>query len=386
MCSGSRKEFLFRQTFSSAVEGNFLAGYDVVSCLECGFGFADGVPEQTKFDQYYREMSKYEYYHRGGEQTPEDLDRFRKTADRIEKFLPARSSRILEVGCSTGGLLALLRADGYLRVEGLDPSPACAEAALELFGIPVRTGTLSDLTGERGGIDMAILIGVLEHVVDLGPALDRVWRLCEPSGRLYIEVPDATRFAEFLDAPYQEFSMEHIGFFSADTLERLLAVHRFRKLSSVREVLPHTSNSRMPIICGVFEAAPVKLNPPIRDSSTVAGLAQYIVQCRSIETRLVDVISRLAGSREPILVWGLGTLTRRLLATSRLGEANIQAFVDSNPHYQGRSVNGVPVIAPEAVRSRPEKIVIASLVFRDEITRQIKDHLRCPNELVSLFP
>jgi 2-polyprenyl-3-methyl-5-hydroxy-6-metoxy-1,4-benzoquinol methylase len=386
VCGASRKELLFRQIFSPAVEGNFLSGYDVVTCLECGFGFADGLPSQADFEQYYREMSKYEYGHRGGEETPDDLGRFRDIADGIEKFLQTTASRILEIGCATGSLLALLRADGYPRVEGLDPSPACASAAQRLHGIAVRTTSLSEIGDECGNFDMVILVGVLEHLVDLGPALDRVRRLCEPSGRVYVEVPDATRFADCLDAPFQQFSMEHVGFFSAETLERLMALHRFRTLSSQQTVRAHTQNSRMPVVWGVFEAAPQEPRPAGLDSSTATGLAKYVARCREAESRLLGVVNRLAESREPVIVWGLGTLTRRLLATSRLDQANIHAFVDSNPHYHGKSVNGVPVIAPEDVRSRSETIVIASLVFRDEIARQIKDELRCPNKVVSLFP
>jgi len=49
---------LFQQRFSVLSTGSLMDGYDVVICQECGFCFADNIPEQAAFDLYYREMSK----------------------------------------------------------------------------------------------------------------------------------------------------------------------------------------------------------------------------------------------------------------------------------------------------------------------------------------
>ena len=42
-------------------QGGPIDGYDLVVCAACGTAFADGIPSQEEFDEYYRELSKYEY-------------------------------------------------------------------------------------------------------------------------------------------------------------------------------------------------------------------------------------------------------------------------------------------------------------------------------------
>ena len=44
----------------------------------------------------------------------------------------------------------------------------------------------------------------------------------------------------------------------------------------------------------------------------------------------------LAEKQQPIVVWGVGTNTQSLLATTKLKATNIKAFVDSNTRYVGR--------------------------------------------------
>src|SRR5512147_3197207 len=102
VCGSAVSKLLFRQTFSEMSSGSLLQGYDVVVCAECGFGFADHIPDQSDFDVHYRDMSKYEYQDRGGQETAFDLTRFRAMADTLSPFLPSLNARLLDVGCATG--------------------------------------------------------------------------------------------------------------------------------------------------------------------------------------------------------------------------------------------------------------------------------------------
>ena len=82
------------------VVGHALRGYDVAVCTDCGFGFADGIPEQATFDRYYREMSKYEFQHRGGHVSDAHAARFREMATAIGP-LSRPAIRTLDIGCGT---------------------------------------------------------------------------------------------------------------------------------------------------------------------------------------------------------------------------------------------------------------------------------------------
>ena len=109
ICGSTRSRLLHSQSFEQLSEIHLLNGYDVVVCQDCGAGFADRIPPQAIFDDYYRDLSKYEYEYRGGQGTEYEELRFRETAKTIIPHIRGRQSRILEIGCATGQLLSVLK-------------------------------------------------------------------------------------------------------------------------------------------------------------------------------------------------------------------------------------------------------------------------------------
>jgi len=387
VCDSVESKTLYQQHFSQMSSGSLLAGYDVVVCRSCGFGFASNIPDQTVFDAYYREMSKYEHQGRLGQVSEYDLARFQATASILKTFLLDSRTRILEIGCATGTLLSLLKESGYENVLGVDPSPVCAETARRLYGIRVLTSTLSEMTFPNESFDFLILVGVLEHVCDLGTALSRLWNILSSDGRIYVAVPDASRYAEGEDAPFQEFSVEHINFFGPVSLTNLMARHGFRQIFCQQGLFQVNYRTTTPVIHAIYEKdtltfSGASFTPEVQ---TEPGLIAYIDHSRQVDDHIRKVIDEIASSGKPIIVWGAGTHTLRLLATSRLAEANIVAFVDSNPHYQGKQLKGIPIISPADVKGRSEPILISSRVFQQEIERQIRDNLQLGNELILLY-
>jgi FlaA1/EpsC-like NDP-sugar epimerase len=89
-------------------------------------------------------------------------------------------------------------------------------------------------------------------------------------------------------------------------------------------------------------------------------------------------------SQEPVFIWGAGTLTRRLLASTRLAKVNIVAFVDSNPGIQGRRLAGRDTLSPAQIAGRRETIVVSSKAFEREIVRMIRDQLALTNQVILL--
>jgi SAM-dependent methyltransferase len=386
VCDGTDKKLLFRQEFSPIEGASLFAGYDVVVCGRCGFAYADDIPEQAVFDAYYRDLSKYEYDQRDGEESLFDRRRFEQNVGEVRDLLP-KDAHVLEIGCSTGRLLHLLREAGFANVRGLDPSPGCAAGAKRLYGIEVATGTLAGSGFLGRNFDVVIGTALLEHVRDLGAALRSIAALLRPGGVFFCEVPDCTGFARFRDSPFQQFSIEHIDFFSAPSLANLHTQRGFVPVKTWQAVREHSQGYMMPVACGVFRVQPADAPRVaiVPDRVSEPALVQYIAQSRAVEKRLLTTIERLVADRTPILVWGVGTHTQRLLATSRLGEADIRAFVDSNTKYQDRQLDGRPIIGPEAVAGRGEPILVSSLTFQSEIAEQIRGRLGYPNELILLY-
>jgi SAM-dependent methyltransferase len=386
VCGATERRVLFRQDFAAVESATPVTGYDVVVCGECGCGYADGIPDQRAFDEYYRAMSKYEYHQRDGTESEFDTRRMTVIANIIAPLVPKRDARILDVGCATGRLLANLRGLGFTSVQGADPSPACATAARRLYDIPVYTRTLAELGAAPERYDVVILVGVLEHLCDLGEAFTHLRTIMNTGGVVYVEVPDATAFADWTNAPYQDFSTEHINFFTPGSLDNLMLVHGFTRVYLAQN---HREQSWKTVMSNVSAAYRKEAHAPAGattfEADTAAGLERYITLCRAEDKKLRSQIDALADSQRPIIVWGVGTHTTRLIATSRLADANVVAFVESNARYHGKTLHGRPILAPEALIGRPEAVLISSRVFQHEIAAQIRDGLKCPNELILLY-
>jgi SAM-dependent methyltransferase len=389
VCDSTTSKLLFRQTFSEMSSGSLLEGYDVVVCEECGFGFADHIPAQAGFDAHYRDMSKYEYQDQGGQETEYDLCRFRSITDCIIPFLPDSNVRLLDVGCATGRLLALLKEKGYGNVIGLDPSPVCSQAAQRLYGVRVMAGTIYEINNvmaDEQTFDCVILTGVLEHIRDIHQALLQMRGLLVNGGLLFIEVPDATDFASWPDAPFQEFSTEHINFFSTVSLDNLMQRYEFVRVFSQQILRDQTFGTVMPVVTAIYRKEnDIKPFTRIRDESTERGLVDYISTSQKVESGIQRAIDMLVQCAKPIVIWGVGTHTLRLLTTSRLSQANIRAFVDSNPRYHGKHLSGCSILAPSELRNHPEAILISSRVFQSVIEKQIREELKLNNEIVTLY-
>jgi SAM-dependent methyltransferase len=385
ICGSSGGSIIFRQRFAGALSGALLDGYDVVVCQDCGLGYADGVPPQPVLDEYYASMSKYEHTQEDGREGSFAEQRFPGAAAFIRSVVDDTHIRILDVGCSNGGLLHALAEQGFNNLLGMDPSPACARTAERLYGMRVLTGTLSSPPPETAGSELVLLSAVLEHVRDLGGALAQVRALLAPYGFLYVEVPDVTRFGASPDAPFQEFSVEHINYFSRTSLRNLLDAAGFAEVTSSTVATIQGEHSTAHVIMAVFRLTGADPGPLRRDDETPRALAAYVAACSAEEDQLHAALDPLAADGRPLIVWGVGTHTQRLLAESPLGRANITAFVDSNPVYHGKRLAGLPVLSPAELAGRSEAILISSRFYQAEIERQIRQDLDLTNEIVVLY-
>lgn len=362
---------LWRQDFA-VIEGvSVVNGYDVVACDACGMTFADRLPGQPVFDHYYRETSKYEFPQRGGAESAHDAARLAITADAIATLVPDRAARVLDVGCATGRLLSELRARGFGDLHGVDPSSACVAAARSRYGVAAEQATIADLAGRPGEYDLIVVVGVLEHLVDLQSALGTLSSRIRPGGALYMEVPDVTGFADWPNAPFQEFSVEHVNFFSPTSLSRALHESGFGIVWTERNTREQSSGTTVPNLAGLFRKGDIAALAPNVDIDSAAAVRRYVARCTAEERQLLPRIDALVASQEPVIVWGTGTHALRLLATSALSRAHIVAFVDSNVRYQGRKLCGRDVCAPSLLHTRSEPILIASKGFVAEICAQI---------------
>lgn len=382
ICGGFDRIKLYHQSFSGLSSGSFLDGYDVCVCGQCGFGFADGLPPAESFDKYYAEMSKWDYLESAGVESEEHLKRFEKVADDIISLGIRKETPVLDIGCSTGGMLAALKRRGFTHLTGLDPSPKSAELAKSLYGIEVVTGSVKDLNMLPKNFGLVMLSGVLEHFYDPDSAIRDIRNLMAQGGMFYVSVPDVTRFTSCFDAPYQQFSLEHILYFSPESLTNLLRKSGFKPAQIKPVLYPYTQSFDYPVIEALFQKA--EPSQWVTDQTTLPALKEYIGASATVDERITSQIEDIISAQEPILVWGVGTQTQRLISSRHLSKANIIAFIDSNAHYHGKLLHNKPIIAPKETGNYNCPILISSIIFRGEITAQIREELKLSNHLIAI--
>jgi SAM-dependent methyltransferase len=115
--------------------------------------------------------------------------RRRLFAREIEKTGLPRSSRVLDVGTSTGANLRLLRDLGFYAVDGLDFSNEairyCQEKGLGF----VRYGDVCGMPFADGSFDLLLATDIIEHIDDDAKALGEIARVLRSGGKALITVP-----------------------------------------------------------------------------------------------------------------------------------------------------------------------------------------------------
>jgi methionine biosynthesis protein MetW len=158
-------------------------------------------------------------------------------ADHALRLLPP-GGRVLDIGCASGGLLALLRpVAGHL--AGLELSPTAARAAGQI-GDEVVCGALEDpgLPFGAGSFDLVVLADVLEHLADPAAGLARATAWCRPGGAVLVSVPNIAHWHARLTLlrgrwPQEDsgtFDASHLRWFTGDSLRALLAGAGLREI------------------------------------------------------------------------------------------------------------------------------------------------------------
>ena len=105
----------------------------------------------------------------------------------LERALPQRPVRLLELGCGTGNVLGALGRFG--QAVGMETHPDLVAAA-RAAGLDVREGRLpGDLVVEPGWAEVVLLLDVLEHLADEAAALETARRALTADGLLVVTVP-----------------------------------------------------------------------------------------------------------------------------------------------------------------------------------------------------
>ncbi len=160
----------------------------VHGCRDCGYVF-----HSERFEErFYRDF--YEKHYRSvlfGRTTPEkafvadQVHRGRQLYGNIADHLSA-PGRLLDVGCSCGGLMVAFRDRGW-EVYGTDPDLGFAMFGRDRLKLPVDCLYAEDMQLARESVDLIIITGSLEHVFDLGRVLTICRQASAPDALIVVE-------------------------------------------------------------------------------------------------------------------------------------------------------------------------------------------------------
>ena len=394
VCESTTGEILHTQRFADSADLGSPSTVNIVSCLRCGCGFSDLADIQAMLDKSYEEHSKYADMSVFGEvsasdpmlaESPWDLERLRGTADWLAQHVPRRDARILDAGCATGTLIGLLEKHGFSNLVGLDPSPLAAATTARHYGVTSHAGSFCSPPESLGKFDVVVLSHVLEHIADVREAADGLASMVKADGFVYLEVPDAVRYSDFLIAPYHDFNNEHINHFSLNCLDMLLAKRGFERIAGGTKVVPIAPRAPYPAAFGLWKKTGHLLDEVQLDNELRSGLLRYVNDSADL-LRRIDAHLRQSLGQEAIALWGAGNLALKLLEDTVLKDLNVVAVVDGSRQRQGISLNGIKVVAPETLKNFVGTVLIMSLHHDESISASASGLLGAHAKIVRLNP
>jgi len=182
-------------------------------------------PVETQFIQgtFYDQLA--EPYYLSADKLESDYApvRFRRELRLFRRHCPKGS--VIDVGCSTGAFLYQLtiRHPGRYTGLGTDVAGPALDYATSRDVNVLRASFLEHNFGEQR-FDAVTFWAVLEHLAEPGQFLSKARALLKPGGFCFILVPNAQSLAtRFLGTRYRYIMAEHLNYFTADTLNRLVA-------------------------------------------------------------------------------------------------------------------------------------------------------------------
>lgn len=193
-----------------------LSNKRISKCSFCGLGQTDGLNGQK--ENYHRDETYIEE-----EQFFKNI--FQKRLRRILKF--KKSGTVLEVGCSTGIMLELLKNKGW-ETLGIEISQEAVVVARER-GVQIINDKFEDVNLSKK-FDLVIFNHSLEHLENPMKTLEKVSRLLSKGGIIYIDVPNFGGLSAKLQGTNWPLLLpeEHYWHFSYKSLEILLKKMGFK--------------------------------------------------------------------------------------------------------------------------------------------------------------
>jgi len=216
------------------------SGYAIGQCRQCGLVYANPrAPEAKILSRYSADYFWKEYLpslgvHNGAFDLAQFDARYAVMLQMMGVEAPGR--RLLEVGCGAGFFLKAAERAGW-QVDGIELSEEASRFAIERLGLRVRRERAEEAPIEPGSFHVAAMFDVIEHLFAPRSVLTAIARALVSGGALVVSTPNIHSASRvLLGRDWAVLSpLEHVYYFSENSLKRLLEVSGFTDVRFVRQ-------------------------------------------------------------------------------------------------------------------------------------------------------
>lgn len=121
---------------------------------------------------------------------------------------------------------------------------------------------------------------------------------------IYIAVPDASQYFNGPDAPFQEFSLEHINYFGPTSLTNILEINGFLHLNTNQSLIEFNQGTFTPLLQSIFTNNSVEdqLKFKNKDNETSENLIKSIDKSKSEDVLLRYKIKIIVERQQPLII------------------------------------------------------------------------------------
>lgn len=341
---------------------------NTVMCEECSLvQITETVPPETLFSDYVYFSSFAETAVKSAKALAERLAR--------ERGLTA-SSLVMEAASNDGYLLQHYQALG-VPVLGIEPAANIAAEANKR-GIPTRCTFFGHAEAQRLAAeeqcDVFHANNVLAHVADLNGFVAGIKTVLKPGGIASIEVPYLRDLIEKVE--FDTIYHEHLCYFSATALDRLLARHGL-VLADLERIPIHGGSLRIfAAHAGTPQSAAVK---EILREETALGLtrpgyyADFAARVTKLRDDLLALLRRLKAEGRSLAAYGASAKGATLLNYFGIDGRLLDFVADRSTVKQGKFTPGshLPIVSPDELAARkPDYVLLLTWNFAAEILAQ----------------
>jgi SAM-dependent methyltransferase len=212
-----------------------------VLCKVCGLIYQ--AIQMQDLEAYYQ-SGDYRKTVTGGDKEVTEallLEQTRRAEHLRETLSPYAIGRALDIGCSTGALLEMLRDDHFMDITGVDPNTHLAKIEVH-----------PSLATVEGKFDLITMIHVFEHLPNPAKYLSDLRNMANKGCKLVIEVPDANRH-------HASLWSSHITAYTKRTLRVMLSAIGWKVLSMQNHDGTHGNRKNILAVCELSDPETIKV-------------------------------------------------------------------------------------------------------------------------------